>query len=56
MVPVASRRPSSAQVNIVVEEITAEQGGAPSPPDLVARLQERFGISRATAYRALQTS
>jgi hypothetical protein len=52
---VSPRRPSPAQVNVVVEEITAEQGGAPSAPAVVARLRQRFGVSRATAYRALET-
>jgi hypothetical protein len=51
MVQVASR-PSPAQVNVVVEGFTAAQGRAPSVPELVAALRARFGISRATAYRA----
>jgi hypothetical protein len=49
----APRRPSPAQVNGVVAALTAAQGRAPSVPELVAALRERFGISRATAYRAL---
>jgi hypothetical protein len=37
----------------VVEGFTAAQGRAPSVPELVVALRARFGISRATAYRAL---
>jgi Fe2+ or Zn2+ uptake regulation protein len=38
----------------VAAEILAERGHAPTSAEVVAVLRKRFGISRATAYRALR--
>jgi hypothetical protein len=47
-------RLTPAQARAVAAEILAERGRAPSSAELVAVLRERFGVSRATAYRALR--
>jgi len=47
------QRPTAAEVHAVAAALAAAHARVPSRPELVAALRARFGISRATAYRAL---
>jgi hypothetical protein len=48
------QRPAAADVRAVAAALAAAHGRVPSRPELVAALRAQFGISRATAYRALR--